>query len=59
MSKKPLRLLINASVIFCGFEGGATDKKLHPLNGELHPLKSKMHPPPNRNCTPLTGFYQN
>ena len=23
------------------------------------PLKSKMHPPPNRNCTPLTGFYQN
>ena len=23
------------------------------------PLKSKMHPPLNRNCTPLTGFYQN
>lgn len=23
------------------------------------PLKSKMHPPPNRNCIPLTGFYQN
>jgi hypothetical protein len=39
---------------------------LHPLKLWLHPLKSKMHPlqtviapPPNRNCTPLTGFYQN
>ena len=26
---------------------------------KLHPLTSKMHPPPNRNCTPLTDFYQN
>lgn len=33
--------------------------KLHPLKPWLHPLKSKMHPPPNRNCTPLTDFYQN
>ena len=32
---------------------------MHPLKPWLHPLKSKMHPPPNRNCTPLTDFYQN
>lgn len=30
-----------------------------PLAKNCTPLKSKMHPPPNRNCTPLTGFYQN
>ena len=29
------------------------------LRIKLHPFKTKMHPPLNRNCTPLTGFYQN
>ena len=29
-----------------------------PLAKNCTPLKSKMHPPPNRNCTPLTGLYQ-
>ena len=55
----------------CGEKHTHFNKKLFSLNTLFHegaplplaknctPLKSKMHPPPNRNCTPLTGFYQN
>ena len=53
---RSLHLTIRLPVFFAEKDTG---RVMHPLKPWLHPLKSKMHPPPNRNCTPLTDFYQN